>query len=105
MALFVVRYTCNIIYHSFPINSQYLITWGLDSPAKCGRHKIQFHEYAARLINPKNSLPPSSQNCSLTQDCKAWKCMEVDCWHHWEPQEHLSYTERKRESRTDAENG
>ena len=61
MALFVVRYTCNIIYHSFPVNSQYLITWGLDSPAKPGRHKIQFHEYAARLINPKNSLPPSSK--------------------------------------------
>ena len=28
----VVRY--DIIYHPFPINSQYLMTWGVNSPAK-----------------------------------------------------------------------
>ena len=30
MTSFVVRY--DIMYHSFPINSQYLMTWGVDSP-------------------------------------------------------------------------
>ena len=33
MTSFVVRY--DVIYHFFPINSQYLMTWGVDSPA-CG---------------------------------------------------------------------
>ena len=32
-----VRY--EVIYHHFPINSQYLKTWGVDSPA-CSRWKI-----------------------------------------------------------------
>ena len=30
MTSFVVRY--DVIYHSFPINSQYLMMWGVDSP-------------------------------------------------------------------------
>ena len=30
MTSFVVRY--DVIYHYFPINSQYLMTWGVDSP-------------------------------------------------------------------------
>ena len=30
MASFVERY--DVIYHPFPINSQYLRTWGVDSP-------------------------------------------------------------------------
>ena len=30
MTSFVVRY--DVIYHSFPVNSQYLMTWGVDSP-------------------------------------------------------------------------
>ena len=30
MTSFVVRYY--VIYHSFPINSQYLMTWGVESP-------------------------------------------------------------------------
>ena len=33
MTSFVMRY--DVIYHFFPINSQYLMTWGVDSPA-CG---------------------------------------------------------------------
>ena len=30
MASFVVQY--DVIYHPFSINSQYLMTWGVDSP-------------------------------------------------------------------------
>ena len=33
MTSLIVRY--DVIYHFFPINSQYLMTWGVDSPA-CG---------------------------------------------------------------------
>ena len=53
---------------------------GKPSPGGC---KIVFHKYAAKLINPENPPPfPSSSRNSLVYDRKAWKHMEVNCWHH-----------------------
>ena len=46
--------------------------------------KILFHEYDAKLINPENP-PLPHKICTLAQDHKAWKRMEVNSWHHWEP--------------------
>ena len=45
MTSFVVRY--DVIYHSFPVNSQYLMMWGVDSPVERAtiynkkKHQIQ----------------------------------------------------------------
>ena len=36
-------------------------------------------------INPENPPRLPHEISTLAQDCKAWKRMEVDCWHHWEP--------------------
>ena len=55
----------------------------LDSKPRPGRRKILFHEYAAKLINPENPSVPHEIR-TLAQGCKAWKSMEVDCWHHRE---------------------
>ena len=49
-----------------------------------GGRKILFHEYDAKLINPENPPPLPHEIRTLAQDRKAWKRMEVDCWHHWE---------------------
>ena len=58
------------------------VTWFSELP---GGRKILFHEYAAKLINPENPPRLPHEISTLAQDCKAWKRMEVDCWHHWEP--------------------
>ena len=42
------------------------------------------HKYAAKLINPEN-CPLPHEICTLAEDRKAWRHMEVDCWYHWEP--------------------
>ena len=55
----------------------------LDSKPRPGRRKILFHEYAAKLINPENPSVPH-EIPTLAKDCKAWKSLEVDCWHHRE---------------------
>ena len=46
--------------------------------------KVLFDEYAAKLINPEN---PTFLNeiRTMAQDRAAWKCMEVNCWHLWDP--------------------
>ena len=47
--------------------------------------KVKFYStnMLLKLINPEN-LPIPHQIRILAQDRKAWKRMEVDCWHHWE---------------------
>ena len=45
--------------------------------------KILFHEYAAKANQSRKSLLPHEIR-TLAQDCKAWRRMEVGCWHHWE---------------------
>ena len=55
------------------------------------------HEYAAKLIKPENPPPPpppSTWNSRFAEDHKAWKRMEVNCWHTWDPHECLSQAER-----------
>ena len=69
MTSFVVRY--DVIYHSFPINSQYLMTLGVDSPAKVQPNPSPFYipfyihgsynlqkvlNFTSRLQNSLNSV-------------------------------------------------
>ena len=82
--------------------SKYALYHPTHGKARPGGWKILFHEYAAKLINPENSAPPPPPRSFLTkfallpQDCKAWKHMEVECWHHWKPHECLSLAERRK---------
>ena len=48
------------------------------------RCKVLFHEYAAKLIKPENAPFPHEIR-TLAKDREAWKRMEVDGWHSWDP--------------------
>ena len=60
-----------VLYH--PIH-------GKSRPDGC---KILFHKYAAKA-NQSRKSPLPHEIRTLARDRKAWKRMEVDCWHHRE---------------------
>ena len=49
MTSFVVRY--DVIYHSFPITSKYLMTWGVNSPVHDIRRIVKVASRSTRRLN------------------------------------------------------
>ena len=79
-----IRFLGHCLQHP---QEDHISKYALYHPKHCkgrpGGCKIVFHKYAAKLINPENPSVPHEIR-TLAQDCKAWKNMEVDCWHHRE---------------------
>ena len=46
---------------------------------------IKFYSQICCKTNQSQKPPLPHEIHTLAQDRKAWKHMEVDCWHHWEP--------------------
>ena len=82
-----ISWVCDRTKYQKPCISKYSLYHSKHGKPRPGGCKIVFHKYAAKLINPENPPsphpPPRSSQNILAFDHKAWKHMEVNCWHHW----------------------
>ena len=61
----------------------YVLYHPIHSKSRPDGRKILFHKYAAKA-NQSRKSPLPHEIRTLARDRKAWKRMEVDCWHHRE---------------------